>query len=223
MVITIDGPAGSGKSSLSKEFAKKISFQSLDTGAMYRSVALLVKNSGLSVENETIQQQISSMDIQFRQTKVYLNDVDVSQEIRTSEIDILTAKISTNSFVRDIMKKLQRKVAENTNIVAEGRDMGSNVFPHAEIKFYLTALPEVRAKRRHLQLIKQGVFKDLDELIEEIEQRDKEDSERVLNPLCIPHNAFVIDTSNLTEKEVFQEMMVIYHKKRGNKSSILLN
>ncbi len=215
MIITIDGPAGSGKSTLSKEFAKHIKFNTLDTGAMYRSVALLVKEQHISLDDSKIEgfleTLLENINISFQGEKVFLNEKEVTKAIRTPEIDLLTSKVSLSPIVRSKMKDMQRMVGNgNTNIVAEGRDMGSNVFPDAKLKFYLTASPEVRAERRYKQLLEQGIDKNLEKLTEEIIQRDKEDSERKLNPLVIPQNAVLIDTSHLNSSEVLSEMIRIY-------------
>ena len=213
MIITIDGPAGVGKSTISQEFAEAINYDVLDTGAMYRCVALLKKESDLSLNDAQFQQEILDMNIVFQNNEVLLNGKNVTKQIRTAEIDIITsADVSPHFFVRSQMCNLQRKMAEDKNMVVEGRDMGSNVFPYSPLKFYLTASAKIRAKRRHDQLLEKNIHRDLRELEKEIEKRDSEDRNRINNPLCIPEGAHVIDTSDLSLQEVLQKMLKIFQK-----------
>ncbi len=215
MIITIDGPAGAGKSSISKQFASQINFQVLDTGAMYRCVALLLKESNSSLDDVNFQQEIINMDIVFDNESVFLNGRDVSLDIRTPEIDVITSSVvSVHTFVRQELCRLQRKTALHQNMVAEGRDMGTNVFPDAPLKFYLTANPLVRAERRHKQLLQKNITKDIKELEEEIKARDFEDSNRAMNPLRVADDACVIDTSDLTPQEVLDQMLLAYNNKK---------
>lgn len=211
MIITIDGPAGAGKSTISKQFAKSIGFEVLDTGAMYRCVALLYKRMGLEITHKEFQHSLHNIQIHFKNQHIFLNGEDVSTSIRTPEIDILTSKIiSINPSIRKHLVILQRQIGSKQNIVAEGRDMGTNVFTEAPIKFYLTATPKIRAQRRHSELLKKNINKNIDELKKEIELRDHEDSNRQINPLRIPENATIIDTSELSISQVVQQMIDIY-------------
>ncbi|MDK2818315.1 MAG: (d)CMP kinase [Spirochaetota bacterium] len=213
MIITIDGPAGAGKSTISQEFAKLINYDVLDTGAMYRCVAYLKKETGLSLNDVQFQQDILNMKLVFRNNEVWLNDKNVTKEIRTSEIDILTSiDVSPHIFVRSQMCNLQRKIAKDKNMVVEGRDMGSNVFPNSPLKFYLNADTAIRAHRRHNQLLEKNIHKDLKELEQEIIQRDFEDFTRTYSPLCIPEGAYIIDTSELSLDKVLTKMLEIFQR-----------
>ncbi len=213
MIITIDGPAGAGKSTISQEFAKAINYDVLDTGAMYRCVAYIKKESALSLNDALFQQKILDMNIVFQNHEIFLNGKNVTKEIRTPAIDIITSvEVSPHYFVRSEMCNLQRKMAQDKNMVVEGRDMGSNVFPDSPLKFYLTANSQVRAERRYNQLLEKNIHKDLKELEKEIEKRDYEDMNRVHNPLCIPEGAHIIDTSDLSLQEVLQKMLEIFQQ-----------
>ena len=213
MIITIDGPAGAGKSSISQEFAKAIDYDVLDTGAMYRCVAYLKKESDLTLNDAQFQQEVLNMSIVFQNDQVLLNDKNVTKEIRTPAIDIITSvEVSPHYFVRSEMCNLQRKMAQDKNMVVEGRDMGSNVFPDSPLKFYLTANAQVRAERRYNQLLEKNIHKDLKELEKEIEKRDYEDMNRAHNPLCIPEGAHIIDTSDLSLQEVLQKMLITFRQ-----------
>jgi len=207
MIITIDGPAGAGKSTITKILANKLAYDFLDTGAMYRVVAYLLKKTKYSQYD--LEEFLNNLKIIFNKQRIIANDIDVTDFIRTSEIDLYTSEISTIPLIREKMCLLQRQVACNTNIVAEGRDMGSHVFPNAEYKFYLDANSIVRAKRRRQQLLEKNIVKDLNECEKEIIHRDKADFSRKCNPLCIPLNACIIDTSYLTVEEVLQKMLQI--------------
>ena len=213
MIITIDGPAGAGKSTISQGFAKLINYDVLDTGAMYRCVAYLKKETGLSLNDVQFQQDILNMKLVFQNNEVWLNDKNVTKKIRTSEIDILTSiDVSPHIFVRSQMCNLQRKIAKDKNMVVEGRDMGSNVFPNSPLKFYLTADTAIRAHRRHNQLLEKNIHKDLKELEQEIIQRDLEDFTRIYSPLCIPEGAYIIDTSEISLDKVLKKMLEIFQR-----------
>lgn len=211
MIITIDGPAGSGKSTISKKLAQILNFEVLDTGAMYRAVAYLLKQKDDPFHY--IEDFLDTLKIQFKNNRISANHIDVTDYIRTPEIDLFTSQvISVNPIIRKKMCFLQRKVAQNLNIVTEGRDMGSNVFPNAEFKFYLDANSKVRAKRRYEELILNNIHQSLKECEKEIILRDQEDASRKYNPLCIPNEAHIIDTSDLSIDEVLQHMMKIIQK-----------
>ena len=201
-IITIDGPAGAGKSSAAKDVARELGIKYLDTGAIYRAIALILAKSEISPDNdEYLREALSEIKIILRDDKVLVNDFDVSGEIRTPEVDELASLYSAVPAVREALLGLQQEQKNYGSIVAEGRDVGSVVFPDAKVKFYLTASPEVRAKRRYDERIAKGKDADYDEILRAIKERDINDSTRKTAPLSIPEGAIYIDTSDMTEKE----------------------
>lgn len=212
MIITIDGPAGAGKSSISKRVAQELGFMVLDTGAMYRCVAYFMDKQNLALEELQDCDMLSDFTIEFCDGKVFLNGEDVSSLIRTPEIDKRASEVSQNAYVRSVMQGLQRLIARGTNIVAEGRDMGSAVFPDAELKIYLDASPEIRAERRRMQLLQRGIAVNKDQLLQEIVRRDYDDSNRAISPLCVPENAVVIDTDDIFPSEVLDKIVSLAKK-----------
>ena len=201
-VITIDGPAGAGKSSAAKDVARELGIKYLDTGAIYRAIALILAKSEISPDNdEYLREALSEIKIILRDDKVLVNDFDVSGEIRTPEVDELASLYSAVPAVREALLGLQQEQKNYGSIVAEGRDVGSVVFPDAKVKFYLTASPEVRAKRRYDERIAKGKDADYDEILRAIKERDINDSTRKTAPLSIPEGAIYLDTSDMTEKE----------------------
>ncbi len=203
-IITIDGPAGAGKSTIAKGLAQRLGFTYLDTGAMYRAVALAAKRKNVSFDDEAaLEDLLKDISLTFNNDKIILNGEDVSGLIRTREIDKLSSDISRHPCVRKHLTELQRQIGKNKNIVAEGRDMGTVVFPNADFKFYITASPEVRAQRRLAQLKVKGEKVNFDRLLKEIIDRDRADSSRREAPLKQPENSIKIDTSDLTIDEIF--------------------
>ena len=209
-IITIDGPAGSGKGTVARMVADEKGFSYLDTGAMYRTVALAVHESGLDTKNEpgliNFLEQIN-IDINYSKEDgftVFLNGKDVSEKIRTPEISILSSDIAKLRPVREYLVNLQRKIGLKGGIVVEGRDMGTYVFPGAKFKFYLDATAEERANRRYKQLkdSNSGNVQTYEEVLKEIKSRDKQDMERKESPLHPALNAVIIDTTSLTPSEV---------------------
>lgn len=202
--IAIDGPAGAGKSSVSKEVAKKLNITYIDTGAMYRACALMALETGVDVRRETLpmRRMFEEFDLQFKNTssgqRVLLNDVDITREIRESHISNGASYISAVPYVRDKMVELQRRMAKNQSVLMDGRDIGTNVFPNAEVKIFLTATAEKRAERRLKELLEKGVDTTLSEVLQDINNRDKNDSEREYAPLKIAEDATVIDTTDFT-------------------------
>ena len=204
IVVAVDGPAGAGKSSVCKEVAKKLNITYIDTGAMYRACALMALETGVDVRRETqlMIRMFEDFDLRFENNqstqKVILNDVDITREIREPHISNGASYISAIPYVRDKMVELQRKMADNCSVLMDGRDIGTNVFPNADVKIFLTAKPEQRAKRRFDELIKKGVKTTFEEVLDEINKRDKNDSEREYAPLKVAEDAVVIDTTDFT-------------------------
>ncbi len=205
--IAIDGPAGSGKSTISKIIAKKLDILYLDTGAMYRAVALACVRANVDCGNESaVNKLLEKIKITVKYEngtqKTLLNWEDVSDEIRTPEISMLASTVSAHECVRMGMVCLQREIAAAKSCVLDGRDIGTNVLPNAENKFFLTASAEVRAERRKKENDAKGIIQPICEVLCEIKQRDKQDKTRKIAPLVKADDAIEIDTSNLTIDEV---------------------
>lgn len=199
MIIAVDGPSGSGKSSISKEIAKKLNIQYLDTGAMYRLLALYLEENSLEFSKEVLK------DFNIKQSgeTFYLNGVDVSKKIRTNDISKKTSDISKIKEVREYMVNLQRKISKSHSVILDGRDISTVVFPNADFKIFLTASVEVRAKRRFLQ----DKTLSYDKILEDIKKRDYQDMNRKNSPLRIAKGATVIDTSQMTKEQVIQKII----------------
>jgi len=207
MIITIDGPAGAGKSTAAKLLAKTLNFQFLDTGAMYRAVAFAALNTGASSFSESLLKQIvDGITIRFEESKVILNGKDVSLQIRTKETTEIAGMIATSKVVRTKLVELQRATAFERNMVCEGRDQGTTVFPEAFCKFFLTARPEMRAQRRYIELQEKGVDTTLQEILDAIISRDLRDESREISPLVPAHDAMIIDTSDMHMNKVIEVM-----------------
>lgn len=219
MIIAIDGPSGAGKSTLGKMLAKHLGLLYLDTGAMYRAVALAVQTSGVDLDNKTKIVKIarnSKIDLvgEPKKLKVFLNGRDVSTEIRTLEIAKAASVVSTISEVRRIMVDHQREIGDRDpkGCVLEGRDIGSVVFPKADVKFFLTAKPEARARRRFMEDSEKEHVTTYEQTLAEINERDERDVSRHDSPLTIAEDATVIDTSELDLSEVFEQMVAVVQK-----------
>jgi cytidylate kinase len=218
IVIAIDGPSSAGKGTVAKIVAQKLGFSYLDTGAMYRCVALTLKNNEVDINDESeISEILNNTKIKLssddnKSLKVELNGKDVSKEIRTPEISRLSSDIATKLSVRSFLTKLQREFAQNSNVVAEGRDMGTQVFPDADVKLFIDASVEVRTNRRYLQLQQAGIKTDIKNLRKDIENRDYQDKNREIAPLHPAINAVIIDTTNL---EIDQVVDIILKRTKG--------
>jgi cytidylate kinase len=216
-IVTIDGPSGAGKSTISKLLAARLQYTYLDTGAMYRVVGLQVERSGLDLEGdaarEKLVQLLDSLDMKLapgeegQETRAFLHGEDVSQAIRTPEIAMVASRVSAEPEVRKKLTEMQRAIGNNGAIVAEGRDMGTIVFPQAKHKFFLDASPEERARRRQKQLLEKGQKVNYAVLLAQIEKRDRDDSSRSLAPLKPAADAVVIDSSQMSIDEVVSFML----------------
>lgn len=208
-IIAIDGPAGSGKSTVSRLLAARLGYLYLDTGAMYRAVALQAKRKNIDLKDtEKVGRLCMDLDLHFRvldgATRLFLGAEDISEAIRSPDMDMLSSVISTIKEVREAMTLLQRKMAEQRGVVAEGRDMGTVVFPDAECKFFIDADPEVRAGRRYRERLARGEKASRQEVEKELRKRDDQDMTRALAPLVPAKDAILLDTTNLTVEEVVE-------------------
>ncbi|MBN1662842.1 MAG: (d)CMP kinase [Deltaproteobacteria bacterium] len=218
MIITIDGPAGAGKSTVSKVLAERLNYGYLDTGALYRAVAYKIIQNNVSVSDEAAMSDLlKHMKINVYMTgnamKVFMDSEDVTDLIRTEEIGLMASKISAGIPVRHALLAIQREAGKRGSIIAEGRDMGTVVFPHADVKFFLDANARVRTNRRYNELIAKGIDADLRAIENDLNMRDKQDRERTVAPLKIPEGAIIIDSSNLKVLDVVENMMNFVNKK----------
>ena len=222
MIITIDGPAGSGKSTIAKMLAKELGFTYIDTGAMYRAVALMVKREGIDPDNpDAVVELMKKIQIDLKPAEngvqVFLNGEDVSKEIRTEEIGKIASKIARHSEVRKILVQMQRELGLRAkNVVIEGRDTGTVIFPDADIKFFFTASPEVRAERRYKELKEKGLNISYEEILKEIKERDHLDETRKDSPLRPAEDAIIIDTTDKSLSDVFQNVLKIIKDRLKN-------
>jgi len=207
LIIAIDGPSGAGKSTLAKRLARELGFIYLDTGAMYRALALKVLRQGVDLADDgRLDRLVDETDIDLRdhggKLEVLLDGEEVGAQIRTPEISQMASKVSALKKVRARMLELQRQMGRRGNVVAEGRDIGTVIFPQAEVKIYLDASPGERARRRYQELKAAGRQVDLQETLREIEERDKRDSERDIAPLCKAEDALLVDSSSVDAEQV---------------------
>jgi len=222
MIIAIDGPSGAGKSTLGKMLARELDLLYLDTGAMYRAGALAVLRAGIPLEDEVgVADLIKSSAIELtgnaENQRVSLDGANVTAEIRTLEVAQAASRVSTNSAVRRRMVELQRQMGRKAlnGCVLEGRDIGSVVFPNADIKFFLTAEPAARARRRFEEDKAKGRETTYEQTLAEINERDERDVSRDDSPLQIPEGAEVIDTSELDLNEVFEQMLSVIRERKS--------
>ncbi|HPD96965.1 MAG TPA: (d)CMP kinase [Synergistales bacterium] len=209
-VITIDGPAGAGKSTIARLLAGRIGFQYLDTGAIYRTIAYcLSRNSVPPVENDFLCSSLACCRIGLEKGKIILDGKDVSDQIRSQKIDRIVSSYAALPMIRRFLIGIQREQAAMSDIVADGRDMGSVVFPEAALKIYLDADVSVRAERRMLELSARGETPEIGEILENIRERDRKDREREVSPLMVPEGAHIIDTTGFDVDEVVTRIMAL--------------
>jgi cytidylate kinase len=219
MIITIDGPAGTGKTTVAKHVANELGYTYLDTGAMYRTLTYGIITQGIDPDNkEAIQEFLKTATVSikshFNQKRYFLNDEDVTDKIRTSRVTNLVSKISSYPFVREKLVAIQRDIAKGLNVVMEGRDIGTVVFPDAPVKVYLDASPEVRAKRRYNELKEKDPNDPctLASVLEDINKRDAFDASRDVSPMRPAEDATIIDTSTLSIEEVVNLIIILKEK-----------
>lgn len=217
-IITIDGPSGVGKSTVSRVLADRLGYSYLNTGAMYRTVALKVFRSNIDPEDEhELRILLSKLNLSFEENgggfRIFLDGKDVSHEIKTPEISMLASYISLKPFVREILSDIQRRIGERGNIILEGRDIGTVVFPDADIKFYLDASPEIRASRRYREMVQMGRHIDWQEVFEDLIRRDASDTKRDISPLEPAEDAIIIESGHMTIEEVIDRMLSVINKR----------
>lgn len=208
-IVTIDGPAGAGKSTVAKVLAKRLGFRFLDTGAMYRAVTATALDRGISADDEAgLRGILAKLDLDLMEDgRVMVGALDVTKRIREPEVTRSVSAFSAARVVRDGMTDLQRRIGANGRLVCEGRDMGTVVFPSAQVRFYLDASPRVRAVRRKLELEAAGRTVDLEGLVREIETRDLADSTREIAPLKRVDGQIYVDSSDLPQEEVVAKLL----------------
>ena len=212
MIVAIDGPAGSGKGTITKNVEKKLGFLNLDTGATYRCVALETLRNNLRLDQETeiikIAQNIKiEIDNKGNNDIIYLNGEDVSTKIREKEVTAIVSQVSSIIPVREEMVKVQRNLAKGKNVIVEGRDIGTVVFPNADLKIYLDASEEIRAQRRYKENQEKGIDMTYEEVLENVKMRDYNDMNKKVGALKKAEDAIVIDSTNLTIEEVTDKVI----------------
>lgn len=225
-IVAIDGPAGTGKGTIAKLMGEKMGLVNIDTGAMFRCVTLAMLNQGIGLEEEEkIEKLLEEIKIELRYEDekqiVLLDGEDVTMQIRSNEVNNFVSPVSTLALIRTNMLNLQRKMAEGKNVIMEGRDIGTTVFPDANVKIYLDASSEERAKRRVKQNEEKGIPTSYDEALKNIEERDKVDSQRTVSPLKKAEDAIVVDSTTMTIEEVEHRVEEIINKKLEEQGIIL--
>jgi cytidylate kinase len=225
-IVAIDGPAGAGKSTVSKILARRLGFSLVDTGAIYRCAALAARRRGIGFEDDArLAELLNALDIGFQvrgeENRVFLGDEDVSEEIRTPEISMGASKVSGRPVVRDRLLELQRRLAlsAKSGAVLEGRDIGTVVFPDADAKFFLEANSEVRARRRFEELFQKGVDSSLEEVLSDQNRRDVQDSTRAVAPLKPAPDAIKIDSSSMPISEVVRTLETRIAERRAQRTA----
>lgn len=220
ITVSIDGTSGSGKSTTARLVAQRLGFLYIDTGSMYRAATLRVITLGADPHDEkSVVEVVRNSDIRLEnnkgRVKVLLNRKDVTKDIRSPKVTRLVSLISSYRDVREYLVALQREMSENNNVVCEGRDIGTVVFPNADVKIYIDCSIDERAKRRLLDLKRANVRSTFDEVKQELKKRDKMDSEREFSPLRIPEGAEIIDTTNITIEEQVERVLDLIYSLEG--------
>ena len=219
MIITIDGPAGAGKSSAAKELARRLGFEFLDTGAMYRAVTLAALRAGVSLSDQAAMEKVmTDFRLEMLPGRVILNDEDLTREIRAGPVTAASGAVADSPIVRRRLGEMQRQIAAGRNMVSEGRDQGTIIFPDAECKFFLVADPLERARRRQRDMAGRGEVVPWNEVLEAQELRDARDRQRDLAPMVPAPDAILLDSTQLTLEQVVEgmEQEVRRRIKRGN-------
>ena len=218
LIVAVDGPSGAGKSTITRLLAKRLGYTYIDTGAMYRAIALAVQRAAVDVDDDAALAEVCrGVTITFVRTdgccQVFMNGEDVSKAIRIPEISLLTSKISASKAVRDSMAILQRDLGRSGGVILEGRDIGTVIFPDADVKFFLSATVEERGERRYRELLAKGANVSLEQTIAEVTQRDEQDAQREHAPLRRAHDAIDVDSTGLGIEEVVALMEGIIKEK----------
>jgi len=219
--IAIDGPASAGKSTMAKYLSKALRYIYVDTGALYRAIGLYCVQKGAdTTDGKQVEELLNEVVVELKyvdgEQRVFLNGKDVSQEIRQPEISMAASNVSAISAVRDFLFELQRDMAKHNNVVMDGRDIGTVVLPEADLKIYLTASPEERARRRRNEYLEKGLETDYDALLQEIMQRDYNDKHRMIAPLKKAEDAIEVDTTNDNMEAAIGRLMELVKEKLGD-------
>lgn len=207
MIITIDGPSGAGKSTTAIALARRLGFEYLDTGAMYRAITVAALRAKISVDNESaLSQLLESIQLRMPSGRVFLNDEEVSDQIRNSQVTASSGKIASSPTVRRFLVGLQRSIAHGRNMVCEGRDQGTVVFPEAICKFYLTADPVERARRRQRELVGRGEVVTWEDVLRAQNERDRRDASRDLAPMVPAKDAITLDSTHFNLEQIVERM-----------------
>ena len=218
MIITLDGPAGAGKSSAARALAARLGWCYMDTGAMYRAITLVALERGIPLDDATRMAALAeAVRIEFRAGRVLVDDRDVSTEIRTERITAATRPVADAPPVREAMKRIQRRMAEGLDIVTEGRDQGSVVFPHAEVKVFVTASAEERARRRHREEEARGSGMTFADVLASQAARDDGDRSRTVGAMRAAEDAVILETDGLAPEQVVDRLVALIEARRGSR------
>ena len=218
--IAIDGPAGAGKSTIAKMVAKELDMIYVDTGAMYRAIAIWVLDEGIAPDDEkSISRDLDNLNVTIRyeddRQRVYLNGTDVTGRLRDESTGRMASVVSKHPCVREKLVSLQQKLAREDRVIMDGRDIGTKVLPDAALKIFLTASPEVRAKRRYDELVLKGKECDLETILADIKERDMADETRKVSPLKPAEDSVLLDTSDMSQREVADKIIELYEEAQG--------